>query len=132
MITGTLLTDEHAWPWVEACHIDVRENEQGFLLDNSADNGLFLRSDLQRLFTSRRMTIDPLNGTVHFRRTLLEDQTLIPFYQELEGKVCALWQQVPENTPTASVAQSLTTLYAEGSPRQKSRHGDRSSPTKMK
>lgn len=98
VITGTLLTDEQAWPWVEACHIDTRENEQGFLLDNSADNGLFLRSDLQRLFASKRLSIDSVSGSVHFRRTLQEDSTLMPFYQELEGKVCALWSQVPEST----------------------------------
>lgn len=98
IITGTLLTDEQAWPWVEACHIDTRENELGFLLDNSTDNGLFLRSDLQRLFASQRLSIDPQAGTVHFRQTLLEDQTLLPFYRELEGKVCALWSLVPDST----------------------------------
>ncbi|WP_158784456.1 HNH endonuclease signature motif containing protein [Pantoea sp. BAV 3049] len=98
VITGTLLTDEHAWPWVEACHIDTRESEQGFMLDNSTDNGLFLRSDLQRLFASRRLSIDAQNGTVQFRRALQEDHTLMPFYQELEGKVCALWAQVPVAT----------------------------------
>ncbi|WP_147198514.1 HNH endonuclease signature motif containing protein [Pantoea sp. CCBC3-3-1] len=98
VITGTLLTDEHAWPWVEACHIDMRENEQGFLLDNSVDNGLFLRSDLQRLFISRRLSIDPQTGQVRFRHVLKEDALLGPFYQALEGKVCALWAQVPEKT----------------------------------
>lgn len=98
VVTGTPLTEEHAWPWVEACHIDTRENEQGFLLDNSADNGLFLRSDLQRLFASRRMSIDALQGTVHFRCTVPQDSTLLPFYQQLEGQVCALWGRVPETT----------------------------------
>ncbi len=98
VITGTLQTDEHVWPWVEACHIDMRENEQGFLLDNSVDNGLFLRSDLQRLFISRRLSIDWQTGRVHFRNMLNEDALLAPFYQDLEGKVCALWAQVPEKT----------------------------------
>ena len=98
VITGTKVHENASCPWVEACHIDTRENEQGFLLDNSADNGLFLRSDLQRLFASKRLSIDPLSGSVHFRRTLQEDNTLLPFYQQLEGKVCALWSQVPEST----------------------------------
>lgn len=95
VITGTLLTEENNWPWVEACHIDMRENEMGALLDNHTDNGLFLRSDLQRLFASRRLTIDAVSGVVRFRTALPEDQTLAAFYADLEGKVCALWQQVP-------------------------------------
>ncbi|MFC0138741.1 HNH endonuclease signature motif containing protein [Erwinia mallotivora] len=98
VITGTLLGEENNWPWVEACHIDMRENEQGFLLDNHTDNGLFLRSDLQRLFISRRLTIDAESGVVRFRTALPEDQALAAFYQALEGKVCALWSQVPQAT----------------------------------
>ncbi|CCP03554.1 hypothetical protein BN439_2502 [Erwinia amylovora Ea644] len=98
VVTGTQLTDEHAWPWVEACHINMQENEQGFLLDNSTDNGLFLRSDLQRLFASKRMRIDPLQGTVHFRCISPQDSALLPYYQHLEGQVCALWALVPETT----------------------------------
>ncbi|MCX8959951.1 HNH endonuclease [Erwinia psidii] len=98
VITGTLLTDENSWPWVEACHIDMRENELGSVVDNHTDNGLFLRSDLQRLFASRRITIDGISGVVRFRSALQEDQTLASFYQALEGKVCALWAQVPQAT----------------------------------
>lgn len=98
VITGTLLTEEHTWPWVEACHIDNSENEEGFLADNSADNGLFLRSDLQRLFSSRRLFIDGETGQVHLRHVLPEDHTLLPFYQPLEGKTCALWSLVPAAT----------------------------------
>lgn len=98
VITGTLLTGEHSWPWVEACHIDVSENEQGVIADNSVDNGLFLRSDLQRLFSSHRLSIDGETGQVRLRQALQEDQILLPFYQSLDGQVCALWSQVPAAT----------------------------------
>ncbi|EOS93174.1 HNH endonuclease [Erwinia tracheiphila] len=98
VITGTLLSDEESWPWVEACHIDMRENELGAVLDNHTDNGLFLRSDLQRLFASRRLSIDAVSGVVRFRSALPQDKTLASFYPELEGKVCALWSQVPDAT----------------------------------
>nr|MBA2814610.1 HNH endonuclease [Candidatus Pantoea persica] len=58
VMTGTRLTDRHSWPWGEACHIDTRENEEGGLVDNSVDNGLFLCSDLQRLFINGLISID--------------------------------------------------------------------------
>ncbi|SFN63787.1 HNH endonuclease [Izhakiella capsodis] len=98
VITGTLLTGEYSWPWVEACHIDVSENEQGVIADNSVDNGLFLRSDLQRLYSSQRLSIDGDTGEVHLRQLLQEDRTLLPFYQALDGQVCVLWSQVPAAT----------------------------------
>lgn len=98
VITGTTLQDNIAAPWVEACHIDARENEEGLLADNSVDNGLFLRSDLQRLFLSGLMFIDGERGTVHFRQLLSVDDELHAFYQEIDGKACALWQQVPAAT----------------------------------
>lgn len=98
VITGTRLGDEQAWPWVEACHVDSSENEQGYVLDNSVDNGLFLRSDLQRLYASGRLRIDARAGTIHFRRMLVEDAALLASYQQLDGQVCALWSLVPEPT----------------------------------
>lgn len=98
VITGTRLMEHSQYPWVEACHIDTQENDDGFLQDNSVDNGLFLRSDLQRLFTSRLLTIHPTTGTVNFRHGLQEESQISAFYQEIDGKICALWQQVPAAT----------------------------------
>ena len=74
-----------AAPWVEACHIDTRENDEGLLTDNSVDNGLLLRSDLQRLFISGLLHIDSERGTVHFRQALQADEELLAFYQGIEG-----------------------------------------------
>ncbi|WP_338574629.1 HNH endonuclease signature motif containing protein [Erwinia billingiae] len=98
VITGTRLMEHSQYPWVEACHIDTQENDDGFLQDNSVDNGLFLRSDLQRLFTSRLLTIHPTTGTVNFRHGLQDESQISAFYQEIDGKICALWQQVPAAT----------------------------------
>jgi hypothetical protein len=98
VITGTQLMEHSQYPWVEACHIDTQENDDGFLQDNSVDNGLFLRSDLQRLFTSRLLTIHPTTGTVNFRHGLQDESQISAFYQEIDGKICALWQQVPAAT----------------------------------
>ncbi|KGT95998.1 hypothetical protein NG99_00335 [Erwinia typographi] len=98
VITGTKLMEHSLFPWVEACHIDLQENEEGLLLDNSADNGLFLRSDLQRLFNSRLLRIDAASGTVHIRYASPENGQLSDYYQEIDGRICALWQQVPAAT----------------------------------
>ncbi|MEZ3414417.1 HNH endonuclease [Pantoea dispersa] len=98
IITGTRLTERHSWPWVEACHIDIQENEEGFLADNSVDNGLFLRSDLQRLFINKMISIDAETGQVLFNSALECDESISPFYQALEGKTCALWDAVPPGT----------------------------------
>lgn len=98
MITGTTLAEHAHFPWVEACHIDLQENEEGFLLDNSADNGLFLRSDLHRLFLNRLLTIDAESGAVHFRQRFEGDENLRDHYAAINGAVCALWDQVPEAT----------------------------------
>ncbi|MBK4785521.1 MAG: HNH endonuclease [Pantoea sp. Pent] len=98
IITGTRLTERHSWPWVEACHIDTQENEEGFLADNSVDNGLFLRSDLQRLFINKMISIDAETGQVLFNSALECDESISPFYQALEGKTCALWDAVPPGT----------------------------------
>lgn len=98
VITGTRLTDRHNWPWVEACHIDLRENEEGFLADNSADNGLFLRSDLQRLFINRLINIDGESGRVLFHPDSETQESVSSFYQALDGEVCALWDKVPPAT----------------------------------
>lgn len=98
IITGTSLLDQHQWPWVEACHIDTRENEEGFLADNSVDNGLFLRSDLQRLFINRMISIDGDSGQVRFHTDDKTRESISPFYQEMEGRVCALWENVPVAT----------------------------------
>ena len=95
VITGTTLQENISAPWVEPCHIDARENDEGLPADNSADNGLFLRSDLQRLFSSGRLFIDGEQGTVHFRHGLQADSALLAFYQDIDGKTCALWQLVP-------------------------------------
>lgn len=98
VITGTCLQQGAAAPWVEACHIDRRENEEGLLADNSVDNGLFLRSDLRRLFISGRLAIDGEQGTVRFRPSANAEDTLHAFYAHIDGQVCALWQQVPPAT----------------------------------
>ncbi len=98
IITGTRLTERHSWPWVEACHINTQENEDGFLADNSVDNGLFLRSDLQRLFINKMISIDAENGQVLFNPALETEEFISPFYQALEGKTCALWHAVPPGT----------------------------------
>ena len=95
LVTGTRLQENSQFPWVEACHIATQENEEGLLVDNSADNGLFLRSDLQRLFSSRLLSINAENGRVTFRSGQQGDPMLSHHYQEIEGKICALWQQVP-------------------------------------
>ncbi|MCG7368594.1 HNH endonuclease [Pantoea tagorei] len=95
VMTGTRLTDRHSWPWVEACHIDTRENEEGGLADNSADNGLFLRSDLQRLFLNKLISIDGESGQIRFHPDAETRQSISPYYQDLEGQVCALWEAVP-------------------------------------
>lgn len=98
LITGTVLAENAQYPWVEACHIDQQENEEGFLLDNSADNGLFLRSDLHRLFLNRLLTIDGETGRVHFRQRFESDENMRTHYPAIEGATCALWAQVPEAT----------------------------------
>ena len=98
IITGTRLTERHSWPWVEACHIDTQENEEGFLADNSVDNGLFLRSDLQRLFINKMISIDAETGQVLFNHALESDASISLFYQALEGKTCVLWDAVPPGT----------------------------------
>lgn len=98
VITGTPLTSNMAYPWVEVCHIDTRENEEGFLADNSVDNGLWLRSDLQRLFISRMIAIDGETGALHFRPGGSAEPSLSQFWRELDGKVCALWHLVPQAT----------------------------------
>lgn len=95
VITGTTLSENVSAPWVEACHIDRRENQEGLLADNSVDNGLFLRSDLRRLFISGRLTIDSEQGTVHIQQAPLAEDDLHAFYHDIDGKPCALWQQVP-------------------------------------
>jgi len=98
VMTGTRLTDRHIWPWVEACHIDTRENEEGMLADNSVDNGLFLRSDLQRLFINKLISIDGESGQIRFHPDEEVQQSISPYYQALEGQVCALWEAVPPAT----------------------------------
>lgn len=98
VMTGTRLTDRHSWPWVEACHIDTRENEEGMLADNSADNGLLLRSDLQRLFINKLISIDGESGQIHFHPGEETQQNISPWYQALDGQICALWDQVPPAT----------------------------------
>ena len=95
VITGTRLTERHSWPWVEACHIDRRQNEEGGLADNSVDNGLFLRSDLQRLFINKMISIDGDSGQIRFHPDAEIQQSISPYYQALEGQVCALWEAVP-------------------------------------
>lgn len=98
IITGTQLTERHSWPWVEACHIDTQENEDGILADNSVDNGLFLRSDLQRLFINKMLSIDSETGQVRFNPLLESEAFIGEFYQALDGKTCALWDAVPTST----------------------------------
>jgi len=98
VMTGTRLTDRHIWPWVEACHIDGRENDDGSLADNSVDNGLFLRSDLQRLFINKLISIDGESGQIRFHPGAETQQSISPYYQGLEGQICALWDQVPPAT----------------------------------
>lgn len=98
VMTGTRLTDRHSWPWVEACHIDTRENDEGGLADNSVDNGLFLRSDLQRLFLNKLISIDGESGQIRFHPDAETQQSISPYYQALEGQVCALWEAVPPAT----------------------------------
>ncbi|WP_312141791.1 HNH endonuclease signature motif containing protein [Pantoea septica] len=98
VITGTRLTDRPVWPWVEACHIDTRENSEGGLADNSVDNGLFLRSDLQRLFLNKLISIDGESGKIRFHPDVETRQSISPCYQALEGQVCALWDLVPPAT----------------------------------
>jgi len=98
VITGTRLTDRPVWPWVEACHIDTRENSEGGLADNSVDNGLFLRSDLQRLFLNKLISIDGESGQIRFHPDAETQQSISPCYQALEGQVCALWDAVPPAT----------------------------------
>jgi len=98
VMTGTELTDRHNWPWVEACHIDTQEGDDGVLADNSIDNGLFLRSDLQRLFINRLISIDAESGTIQVHPGEEARQHIAPWYQELEGRVCSLWAAVPPAT----------------------------------
>ncbi|MBV4366381.1 HNH endonuclease signature motif containing protein [Erwinia phyllosphaerae] len=98
VITGTRLHENASCPWVEACHINMEENESGFPKDNNVDNGLFLRSDLQRLFSSRLLIIDAATGKVAFRHALAADEELSASYQELIGQTCALWDRVPQAT----------------------------------
>lgn len=98
VITGTKVHEHASYPWVEACHIAMETNESGFLKDNSVDNGLFLRSDLQRLFASHLLLIDGVTGQVSFRHALPADEELSAAYQELAGKRCELWEQVPAAT----------------------------------
>lgn len=98
VITGTRLLEQSPFPWVEACHINTQENEDGFLADNSVDNGLFLRSDLQRLFSSRLLNIDGESGKVTFRHGVQDEVELSEFYQAIDGKPCLLWTQVPAAT----------------------------------
>ncbi|MEM6161049.1 HNH endonuclease signature motif containing protein [Erwinia sp. P6884] len=98
VITGTRLPESTSHPWVEACHIQTDENEEGFLNDNSVDNGLFLRSDLQRLFISRLLIIDAASGRVHLRGIGAINEDLRRAYQEIDGQICALWPHVPDAT----------------------------------
>ncbi|WP_034915601.1 MULTISPECIES: HNH endonuclease signature motif containing protein [Erwinia] len=98
VITGTPLAENAPHPWVEACHIDTTENEDGFLHDNGVDNGLFLRSDLLRLFINRLLTIDSDSGVVQLRQGMPLAEDLSVSYQHITGKVCALWPQVPQAT----------------------------------
>ena len=98
VITGTRLLEQTQFPWVEACHINMQENEEGFLTDNSVDNGLFLRSDLQRLFINRLLTIDGLSGKVKFSHLLQGEMPLSSSYQHIDGQACVLWGKVPEAT----------------------------------
>lgn len=98
VITGTVLNQDMGLPWVEACHIIDDENEDGMLLDTSIDNGLFLRSDLLKLFISRRLHIDGEQGIVRFRQGIPADARLVEFYRDIDGKACALWAMVPQKT----------------------------------
>ncbi|URQ59474.1 HNH endonuclease [Pantoea alhagi] len=98
VITGTTLSERASAAWVEACYIDASENSEGLLADSSVDNGLFLRSDLRRLFISGRLFIDGEQGTVHIRPALQSEDNLHDIYHDIDGKVCALWQCVPPAT----------------------------------
>lgn len=98
VITGTPLTANPLTPWVEACHIDMRENEEGFLADNNVDNGLFLRSDLQRLFNNKLLSIHADSGEVFIASTDATENKLSEFYQQISGKPCQLWHLVPATT----------------------------------
>lgn len=98
VITGTPLTEPHGWPWVEACHINTDESEAGLLADNSVDNGLFLRSDLQRLFRNKLISIDGETGQVMLSAALESEAADGFAYQPLAGKICALWPAVPPAT----------------------------------
>ncbi|MCP1204821.1 HNH endonuclease [Pantoea sp. B550] len=98
VMTGTELTERHNWPWVEACHIDTQEGDDGVLADNSIDNGLFLRSDLQRLFINRLISIDAESGAIQVHPGEEARQHIAPWYQELEGRICSLWAAVPPAT----------------------------------
>lgn len=98
VITGTRLIDRYRWPWLEACYINTTVSDEGFLADNSVDNGLFLRSDLHRLFINGLLSIDGESGRVHFHQGKETQENISAFYHELEGKVCALWDAVPPAT----------------------------------
>lgn len=98
VMTGTRLTDRHNWPWVEACHIDTQENDEGGLADNSVDNGLFLRSDLQRLFLNRLISIDGESGQIQVHPSDEAQTNISAYYQELNGRICSLWSAVPPAT----------------------------------
>jgi len=98
VITGTRVTDNTPFPWVETCHISLAENEEGLITDNSADNGLYLRSDLQRLFTSKLLKIDAQTGQVSFQQQAMEEETLQQDYALLDQQICKLWHLVPERT----------------------------------
>ncbi|MXP48645.1 HNH endonuclease [Pantoea sp. Eser] len=98
VMTGTRLTDRHNWPWVEACHIDTQENDEWGLADNSIDNGLFLRSDLQRLFLNRLISIDGGSGQIQVHPSDEAQANISPYYQELNGRICSLWPAVPPAT----------------------------------
>ncbi|MEZ3498967.1 HNH endonuclease signature motif containing protein [Pantoea sp. KPR_PJ] len=98
VITGTRVADNASFPWVETCYISQAENEEGLISDNSADNGLFLRSDLQRLFISKLLKIDAQTGQVSFQQQAMEEATLQQDYALLDGQICKLWHRVPEKT----------------------------------
>ncbi|WP_276725610.1 HNH endonuclease [Pantoea septica] len=98
VITGTRVIDNTPFPWVETCYISLAENEEGLISDNSADNGLYLRSDLQRLFTSKLLKIDAQTGQVSFLQQAMEEKILQQDYATLDQQICKLWHLVPERT----------------------------------
>lgn len=98
VITGTRLIERYSYAWLEACHIDTTENEDGILADNSVDNGLLLRSDLHRLYINRLLTIDAESGRVRFHPGAEIQENISAFYQDVEGQICALWSAVPPAT----------------------------------